>query len=268
MSFDKVFENMISQYVDEWSAIANNQLLQSIELVPFLTKVKHFYFCKAGDFVGSFVIALVQIVTYFLNQSIFGEQLRWQNHTKIITMCLTLFLVCFCIKKKKQLQKEQWGKEIEINNALEREMKQSVFAHLLPQKFFICLSMYTDLDREEAKVSDNTNPKEMTVVEQVSKLQLQCDVQWPLHVVLNPLVMGHYNKIARFLLQLRVAKHLLSQLHVELNLLCNKRLSNHVLHTFQLLRRQMSLFINTLNDYCLLQVLFVFVVLLSLNKIK
>ena len=95
------------------------------------------------------------------------------------------------------------------------------------------------------------------MISQISKLFFNLHVEWPLNIVITPPIIHSYNRIFKFLLQLKASKLMLDRNDIETRALYKTMpdvYDDDVIRKYLALRYKIYLFISTFNNYCCLQI--------------
>lgn len=146
-----------------------------------------------------------------------------------------------------------WSKQLRIADALQTAMADSVYRETLPERISVEWTVSPQTCAQDGAHREEVHRS--SVIHQISLLDFNVSMEWPLNIVLNPPVLHCYNRIFKFLLQLQASKLLVERIDVRLRERTKMTSTGHdnVVHQFLMIRHKIYLFITTFNNYCSLQ---------------
>ena len=221
--FQHIIKGQLLPQIGQYCFGINQLLLDSIDLLPHLIELRLLYFIQASDILITFLPSIIDI-----------------------------------------LSTPGWGKQGRISDILQTSMQDSMYQNKLPfDRINVKWNTRIKKKDQEQKINNNNNNNNDddvhlgSVISQISKLYFDLYVEWPLNIVIKPSVIDAYNRIFKFLLQLKASKLILERIDVDIRAkykLNNNIYNDDVIHKYLAFRYKLYLFVNIFHNYCALQI--------------
>lgn len=217
--FQHIFKAQLLPKIENYCFGINRLLLDNINLLPHLIQLKLFYFIKASDILNNtFLTSLINILSSI-----------------------------------------GWSKQLRISDALQISMQDSMLRHKLPiKRINVEWTSINDMNENNDNNDNHNNDQYLvSIILQISKLFFNLNIEWPLNIVIKPSIIYSYNRIFKFLLQLKTSKIILETIDIEIRRkfkIIKDIYNDDVIHKFLMFKYKLLMFVNMFNNYCFLQI--------------